>query len=228
MKACFQPGRVACAVALWGAALATHAQVAPAALTCAAGASTTSLTLVTEPATWQVRDVTGTPTAWAPAAAASDPNSGWVAASGGSSWIGVGANGLPVADFEFLREVAVGASVDTSTLQLAYAFNVDNSLTSLTVNGATMGASGGSYNNAPTSGTAAIPDGGAATYPIVARVHNAGGPYGLAMALTISARCRPVAAPAPVPANDPTALLALAGLVAAAGGFVAARRRRKI
>ena len=221
--------RVRCTAAALGLAGAFHAQaqVAPAALDCAPGASTTQLVLRTEAGTWQFRDTSGGP-ALAPAAAAADANGGWYTPGpDGATWIGNGANGQAATDYEFVRELAVGAGVDTSSLQVAYAFFADDSLLSLTVNGQNTGASGGTYFLAtPTTGSYTMPAAAAGTYPIVATLRNTGGPYGLAMSLTFTARCRAMPIAAAVPVDAPWALAGLMAAIGALAGAAVRRRRR--
>ena len=200
------------------AASGAHAQSA-AVLDCSAGQTTASVTIVTD-TTWQQSTDGGT--SWASAANAS--NGGWGAAPTGSSWIGNGSSGPTTALFSSVLQL--GAGVDPAMpLTVSATFLVDDTLGGLTIGGLATGISGGTYNGAPTTATGSVTLPAAGNYPIIASVTNAGGAYGLAASLTITATCR-AAPPAAVPADAPWALGMLTGMIGLVAAAVVRRRRR--
>ena len=200
------------------AASGAHAQSA-AVLDCSAGQTTASVTIVTD-TTWQQSTDGGT--SWASAANAS--NGGWGAAPTGSSWIGNGSSG-PVTPL-FRRMLQLCTQVDPAVpLTVSATFRTDDVLGSLTIGGLPTGISGGTYNGAPTTATGSVTLPAAGNYPIIASVTNAGGAYGLAASLTITATCR-AAPPAAVPADAPWALGMLTGMIGLVAAAVVRRRRR--
>ena len=200
------------------AASGAHAQSA-AVLDCSAGQTTASVTIVTG-TTWQQSTDGGT--SWASAANAS--NGGWGAAPTGSSWIGNGSSGPVTALFS--RVLQLGAGVDPAMpLTVSATFLVDDTLGGLTIGGLATGISGGTYNGAPTTATGSVTLPAAGNHPIIASVTNAGGAYGLAASLTITATCR-AAPPAAVPADAPWALGMLTGMIGLVAAAVVRRRRR--
>ena len=200
------------------AASGAHAQSA-AVLDCSAGQTTASVTIVTD-TTWQQSTDGGT--SWASAANAS--NGGWGAAPTGSSWIGNGSSGPVTALFS--RVLQLGAGVDPAMpLTVSATFLVDDTLGGLTIGGLATGISGGTYNGAPTTATGSVTLPAAGNHPIIASVTNAGGAYGLAASLTITATCR-AAPPAAVPADAPWALGMLTGMIGLVAAAVVRRRRR--
>lgn len=203
------------------AASGAHAQSAAVPLDCSAGQTTASVTIVTD-TTWQQSTDGGT--SWASAANAS--NGGWGAAPTGSSWIGNGAGGLPASTPRFSRVLQLGAGVDPAVpLTVSATFLVDDTLGGLTIGGLATGISGGTYNGAPTTATGSVTLPAAGNHPIIASVTNAGGAYGLAANLTITATCR-AAPPAAVPADAPWALGMLTGMIGLVAAAVVRRRRR--
>lgn len=200
------------------AASGAHAQSA-AVLDCSAGQTTASVTIVTG-TTWQQSTDGGT--SWASAANAS--NGGWGAAPTGSSWIGNGSSGPTTALFSSVLQL--GAGVDPAMpLTVSATFLVDDTLGGLTIGGLATGISGGTYNGAPTTATGSVTLPAAGNHPIIASVTNAGGAYGLAASLTITATCR-AAPPAAVPADAPWALGMLTGMIGLVAAAVVRRRRR--
>ena len=200
------------------AASGAHAQSA-AVLDCSAGQTTASVTIVTD-TTWQQSTDGGT--SWASAANAS--NGGWGAAPTGSSWIGNGSSGPTTALFSSVLQL--GAGVDPAMpLTVSATFLVDDTLGGLTIGGLATGISGGTYNGAPTTATGSVTLPAAGNHPIIASVTNAGGAYGLAASLTITATCR-AAPPAAVPADAPWALGMLTGMIGLVAAAVVRRRRR--
>ena len=196
-----------------------HAQSAAVPLDCSAGQTTASVTIVTD-TTWQQSTDGGT--SWASAANAS--NLGWGTAPTGSSWIGNGSSGPTTALFSSVLQL--GAGVDPAMpLTVSATFLVDDTLGGLTIGGLATGISGGTYNGAPTTATGSVTLPGAGNYPIIASVTNAGGAYGLAANLTITATCR-AAPPAAVPADAPWALGMLTGMIGLVAAAVVRRRRR--
>ena len=201
------------------AASGAHAQSAAVPLDCSAGQTTASVTIVTD-TTWQQSTDGGT--SWASAANAS--NSGWGTAPTGSSWIGNGVGGAATPLFR--RVLQLGAGVDPAMpLTVSATFLVDDTLGGLTVGGLATGISGGTYNGAPTTATGSVTLPAAGNHPIIASVTNAGGAYGLAASLTITATCR-AAPPAAVPADAPWALGMLTGMIGLVAAAVVRRRRR--
>ena len=201
------------------AASGAHAQSAAVLLDCSAGQTTASVTIVTD-TTWQQSTDGGT--SWASAANAS--NGGWGAAPTGSSWIGNGAGGPTTALFSSVLQL--GAGVDPAMpLTVSATFLVDDTLGGLTIGGLATGISGGTYNGAPTTATGSVTLPAAGNHPIIASVTNAGGAYGLAANLTITATCR-AAPPAAVPADAPWALGMLTGMIGLVAAAVVRRRRR--
>ena len=201
------------------AASGAHAQSAAVPLDCSAGQTTASVTIVTD-TTWQQSTDGGT--SWASAANAS--NGGWGAAPTGSSWIGNGSSGPTTALFSSVLQL--GAGVDPAMpLTVSATFLVDDTLGGLTIGGLATGISGGTYNGAPTTATGSVTLPAAGNHPIIASVTNAGGAYGLAANLTITATCR-AAPPAAVPADAPWALGMLTGMIGLVAAAVVRRRRR--
>ena len=201
------------------AASGAHAQSAAVPLDCSAGQTTASVTIVTD-TTWQQSTDGGT--SWASAANAS--NGGWGAAPTGSSWIGNGSSGPTTALFSSVLQL--GAGVDPAMpLTVSATFLVDDTLGGLTIGGLATGISGGIYNGAPTTATGSVTLPAAGNHPIIASVTNAGGAYGLAASLTITATCR-AAPPAAVPADAPWALGMLTGMIGLVAAAVVRRRRR--
>ena len=201
------------------AASGAHAQSAAVPLDCSAGQTTASVTIVTD-TTWQQSTDGGT--SWASAANAS--NGGWGAAPTGSSWIGNGSSGPTTALFSSVLQL--GAGVDPAMpLTVSATFLVDDTLGGLTIGGLATGISGGTYNGAPTTATGSVTLPAAGNHPIIASVTNAGGAYGLAASLTITATCR-AAPPAAVPADAPWALGMLTGMIGLVAAAVVRRRRR--
>ena len=201
------------------AASGAHAQSAAVPLDCSAGQTTASVTIVTD-TTWQQSTDGGT--SWASAANAS--NLGWGTAPTGSSWIGNGSSGPTTALFS--RVLQLGAGVDPAMpLTVSATFLVDDTLGGLTIGGLATGISGGTYNGAPTTATGSVTLPAAGNHPIIASVTNAGGAYGLAASLTITATCR-AAPPAAVPADATWALGMLTGMIGLVAAAVVRRRRR--
>ena len=201
------------------AASGAHAQSAAVPLDCSAGQTTASVTIVTD-TTWQQSTDGGT--SWASAANAS--NGGWGAAPTGSSWIGNGSSGPTTALFSSVLQL--GAGVDPAMpLTVSATFLVAATLGGLTIGGLATGISGGTYNGAPTTATGSVTLPAAGNHPIIASVTNAGGAYGLAASLTITATCR-AAPPAAVPADAPWALGMLTGMIGLVAAAVVRRRRR--
>ena len=179
-------------------------------------------TSMTPESTTSPRRVTGTP-CWAHSAANAS-NGGWGTAPTGSSWIGNGSSGPTTALFSSVLQL--GAGVDPAMpLTVSATFLVDDTLGGLTIGGLATGISGGTYNGAPTTATGSVTLPGAGNYPIIASVTNAGGAYGLAASLTITATCR-AAPPAAVPADAPWALGMLTGMIGLVAAAVVRRRRR--
>ena len=201
------------------AASGAHAQIVAVPLECSAGQRTASVTIATD-TTWQQSTDGGTH--WAAAATAS--NSGWGTAPTGSSWIGDGSSGPTTALFSSVLQL--GAGVDPAMpLTVSATFLVDDRLGSLTIGGLATGINGGTYNGAGTTATDSVTLPGVGNYPIIASVTNAGGAYGLAANLTITATCR-AAPPAAVPADAPWALGMLTGMIGLVAAAVVRRRRR--
>lgn len=194
----------------------------PVVLDCSAGQSTASVTFGTD-ASWSQSNDGGT--TWASAVTAT--NSGWSAAPSSSDWIGNGTNGLPASTHQFLRVLQLGAGVDTATpLIVATTFRVDNALNSVTVGGQSVaGASGGTYNGVETTASDSVTLPITGSYPVIAEITNTGGPYGLALSMTVTATCR-AATPAAVPADAPWALGLLAGMIGVAAAGLGRRRRK--
>lgn len=210
------------AVGVTGLLIASGVQAqsaSPVVLDCAAGQSTTSVTLGTD-ASWSQSNDGGT--TWGAAVVAN--NGGWSAAPSGSSWIGDGSNGAST--YQFMRVLQLGAGVDTATpLTVNTTFLADDRLDSLTIGGVSAGASGGTYTGSGTSASASVTLPSAGDYPIVAKITNTGGAYGLALSMTVTATCR-AATPAAVPADAPWALGLLAGMIGVAAAALGRRRRR--
>lgn len=220
-------GALAVALLLGGATSLASAQAAPGvALACPTPTSQGVTTVFSTGTDWEIQG----PTAAAPwAAAARTSNPSWATVAG-MPWIGNGAT-TALGTWNYRRRIdASDPSIDPASVTTTYRYMTDDAST-----GAPTTVSFGNLNGTtlpmPNSGFGASRSGGPLSTPLVAdnyltvTVPNTIGVYGLAMEVTLTYNCRP-AAPAPVPADAPWALISLSGLMLA--GVAAVRRRKRV
>lgn len=190
-------------------------------LTCSAPRSSNTVTQNTAATIWGVDIGTGvTP-------ATTESNGGWSA--GPATWIGGSATvgGLDPTAVTYTLAVNVSdPNIVLSSAQISYSYLVDNHVDGITWNGTAL-----PYNDATSYNTAAASYSGnpvtlvSGTNTLAFSTTNAGNPYGLNAAVTLTYDCAPPVVPTSVPVDNPWALAALVAALGVAGAGFARHRK---
>ncbi|MCB2038567.1 MAG: hypothetical protein KDF56_16910 [Ottowia sp.] len=212
------------AAALYSMGTPANAQTAPGVTLACPSPTSSGVTanLSTAAGTWETSGDGG---AWVSAAAyqhpawTSTPPAIWIGAVTGTSFTAV--------DYRVMVNAA-DPYIDLASATVTYNYRVDNTVSGVTFNSAALTSSPSTtYNSASpySSASQSVPLTRDANNVLTFHTTNAGNPWGLVANVTLTYNCVPPVV-APVPADAPWALLSLSGLMLAAVGFAARRRRR--